>query len=349
MQLPGDSHAIVAISCDGQSTILALGAKPRRAVAIFKELDCAPVGCIAKSLTARLMLEASADGVVTLDDLVGNALGRAEQSLQGVTVRSLLNHTHGLDGAGLTHVAREPSGMLDVDWLVKTVVRPRPLFSPGALYSYGSVGAWLSACILERLYGVTFETLLRERLLAPLHRDANDHRLAESKSICPAVGGVDLRLSTCILMKFLDWHQQFSTLRAKRIAASMTQATVPIRGWSRAVASGLGWKHFGGGWFGHSGIWNGVHTVLRFNTMFRCAVAVKSTGIPATSVLARLWVPRYRNFTVCPLVTRRTFIRPSSKAYFKSGTKDKGADRQGRHRAPLLEKHRFVHYRSNER
>jgi CubicO group peptidase (beta-lactamase class C family) len=61
----------------------------------------APVtaGCLAKSLTATLMSEAAAAGRVRWNDCVADVLTcgpRERQQLAGITLRHLLDHSHGL-------------------------------------------------------------------------------------------------------------------------------------------------------------------------------------------------------------------------------------------------------------
>jgi len=108
-------------------------------------------GCLAKLLTASLVTEAVADGHLHWSDAIDDVLPSKHPSrrkLAGVTVRHLVEHTHGLDESSMARVPRRTDGFIDAAGLCEGL-GARSICSPGALYSYGSVGGWLAGAALE--------------------------------------------------------------------------------------------------------------------------------------------------------------------------------------------------------
>jgi len=112
----------------------------------------APIGCVAKVLTAALASAAVARRDLSFDAGVCDLLARDVAALRGVTVRHLLEHTHGLDDS-LLSAPRYRHGFIDADELCSRVAALTRWAAPGAVYSYGNAGAWLVAATLERVRG----------------------------------------------------------------------------------------------------------------------------------------------------------------------------------------------------
>ena len=161
-------------------------------------------GCLAKLLTASLVTEAVADGHLHLSDAIDDVLPSKHPSrrkLAGVTVRHLLEHTHGLDESSLQRVPRRTDGFIDAVGLCDGLAA-RSIASPGALYSYGSVGGWLAGAALESVYRKRYAQLLDERdLLCP----AAPGEQVPAETICPATGA-DLQLTGAQWLAFVHLH-----------------------------------------------------------------------------------------------------------------------------------------------
>ena len=94
---------------------VALAAGGRRATAnIGGDVHAVPIGCIAKLLTASLACRSVERGHFALDTSVAELLGVDRGTLRGVTVRHLLEHSHGLDDSVLAP-PRERHGCADSD------------------------------------------------------------------------------------------------------------------------------------------------------------------------------------------------------------------------------------------
>jgi CubicO group peptidase (beta-lactamase class C family) len=233
----------------------------------------APIGCLAKLLTATLVTRAADRGAFALDASVAGLLDVPGEALRGVTVRQLLEHTHGLDDS-LLAAPRHVRGFIDRGELrsrVSALLRWAP---PGAVYSYGNAGAWLLAALLECLHGRTFATLVRDELLAPL-RIEGSWGYGSADGLCAAFG-VGLALTAEELVRFA-----LHAAEDECLGASIT----PLPGWhplERGIT--LGFKSAGGGWLGHQSVWPGASTFLRFQPQRQLALAVVAREQPAALV-----------------------------------------------------------------
>jgi CubicO group peptidase (beta-lactamase class C family) len=224
-----------------------------------------PIGCVAKLLTATLVRRAAARGALDLDGGAAPLLGAAGEALRGVTLRQLLEHSHGLDDS-LLAPPRYEHGRIDRPELVRRVGALERFARPGAAYSYGHVGAWLAAAILERTHARAFAALVREELLRPLGCDAA-RRDSDTTPLC-AASGSGLVLTAEQLARF--------GLLALTSDDSLAGAPItPLPGWhplERGVC--LGWKYFGAGWFGHQSVWPRASIFLRVQPQRRLAFVV---------------------------------------------------------------------------
>jgi CubicO group peptidase (beta-lactamase class C family) len=233
----------------------------------------APIGCLAKLLTATLVTREVSRGAFALDAAVALLLDVPDEALRGVTVQHLLEHTHGLDDS-LLAAPRHVGGFIDRGELLaraRALLRWAP---PGAAYSYGNAGAWLLAALLERVHGRTFATLVRDELLTPL-RIEGSWRDANAGGLCAALGA-GLALTAVELVRFALHAAQIDGL-----GASIT----PLPGWhpfERGIA--LGFKSAGSGWLGHQSAWPGASTFLRVHPQRQLALAVVAREQPAALV-----------------------------------------------------------------
>jgi CubicO group peptidase (beta-lactamase class C family) len=233
----------------------------------------APIGCLAKLLTATLVLERAKRGVIALDAAVNDLLGVAVDGLRGVTPRHLLEHTHGLDDS-LLAAPRHVRAFIDRGELVSRVGALVRWVPPGAAYSYGNAGAWLLAALLERAHRRTFASLVRDELLAPLGVDGS--WLAANAGVTCAALGTGLAVPATALVRFALHAAQNDELGAR---------ITPLPGWhplERGIV--LGFKTAGGGWLGHQSVWPGASTFLRVQPQRRVALAVVAHEQPAALV-----------------------------------------------------------------
>ncbi|WP_434299134.1 serine hydrolase domain-containing protein [Corallococcus exiguus] len=134
------------------------------------------IGSMTKTFTAIVVLQLAAEGRVDLDRPVQHYLPRLLPAgvYAPITVRQLLNFTHGLPGV--------PVPQKDPDWFFENRFRrfsPRellsltlpqgPRFAPGTQQEYGNIGYLVAGLLIEQVTGRPYGDAVRERILRPLH------------------------------------------------------------------------------------------------------------------------------------------------------------------------------------
>jgi CubicO group peptidase (beta-lactamase class C family) len=277
-------HIVIACRAERESVIATVGGD----VGAASEHPFA-VGCLAKLLVAALVGIAVREEEWQLDAPAAVALGQPSQyePLRGVSLKHLLEHTHGLDDSLITSIPLSDAGFIDARRLLD-VLRQRRFAPPGQFYSYSNAGAWLLAAALERRYAEPFNETLRRRLFAPLGLlDGRSSLSFGGGAICPATGG-PLAMSAPQLLVFLA--AQFRAVICRWPCADAAASTIrPLPGWN-ALERGihLGWKHYGGGWFGHHSSWPGAWLLVRVRVPDGAAIVVASRDHPAALVAGRV-------------------------------------------------------------
>lgn len=242
------------------------------------------VGCIAKLLTAMLARRAFETRRLAPDEHVSDLLsaGAARGALRGISVRQLLEHTHGLDDSMLLAAPRDSLGRVHTEALVRELRAAPPLATPGALYSYGNAGACVVAALLERVGSRPYAAQLVESLSIGV--------VGSADAICPATGG-ELALDPSTLLDlvaqatFVDpdvWPDD-------ECAGDCGFAT-SLPGWNpleRGVY--LGWKYHGEGWLGHQSVWPGHSVLVRAHPRRRLALVAAGSHHSAAVLAARVF------------------------------------------------------------
>lgn len=142
-----------------------------------------PIASLTKTFTGTLLAQAQVEGKLALDDDVRRYLDGDYPNLafegQAIRIHHLVNHV-----SGLPHLLPDmPEGPGDIPYpqrlraFVAGSTRAgfyaglhgvKLAAPPGTRFSYSNAAAQLAGDILERVYGVPFETLVRTRIAAPL-------------------------------------------------------------------------------------------------------------------------------------------------------------------------------------
>jgi CubicO group peptidase (beta-lactamase class C family) len=247
-------------------------------------------GCITKLLTSTLVAREVRAGTLDLDTQARVELSdikNLEVTLAGVTIRHLLEHTHGLHDPTWRGAQMRADGYIDLGALTQSRTLHR-IAPPGELYSYSHLGAWIAAAILERVRRVPYRELLNGELLRPLGIPLLPTTQTEPSdaAICPSVG-TGLAVSTADALKFVAWsaNGQHSWPLPGR-----SQAVTLLPGWS-PVEKGVyrGWKCYGEGWFGHHSLRRGASALVRVQPDYDIALVVESRDHLATLVATRVF------------------------------------------------------------
>lgn len=147
------------------------------------------IASITKTFTGILIAQAALDGRLKLDDDVRKFLPGEYPNLafngKPIRVYDLLDHQSGLPFFLPDNSQTQPDSDLDtVPWteriaqVEKTYTREdffRDLHNvklvaiPGTKFQYSNAGAMLAGYILEKLYGESYESLLKKEIFDPLH------------------------------------------------------------------------------------------------------------------------------------------------------------------------------------
>ncbi len=106
------------------------------------------IGSVTKAFTAAAVFDLADQGLLSLDDPVGELLPELTGPVRDATLRQLLVHTSGLNGqAGADH---EP---LSRDDALTAIGAMEPAFAPGTDYVYTNAGYTLLALVVEEVAG----------------------------------------------------------------------------------------------------------------------------------------------------------------------------------------------------
>ena len=135
------------------------------------------IASITKLFTAVLVLQQVEEGALALDGTVGSYLpDYAGEGCDRVTVQQLLHHTSGLANPdqGTTLASALANGLpiyqtpFTRDQLLQKFCSGPLAHAPGTTFDYNNADYLVLGKLLERISGMTFETLLASRILAPL-------------------------------------------------------------------------------------------------------------------------------------------------------------------------------------
>jgi CubicO group peptidase (beta-lactamase class C family) len=284
------------------------------------------LGCITKLATAALIREAIANRLLSLESRLDAFLREAPagRAVAGITMRDLINHTHGLDDS---HVERLPlNGDHSIDWrsLCASLLRVERIGPPGGYYSYGHAGAWLGAAVLESIYEQPYAQVLEARLVEPLGMTPNvaagSLSAVDMPALCPALGG-PLSLTCEDMLRFLDHHLTCADLAfCGRDLSDLLGDAVRLPGWhSTERGVFFGWKYYGHGWFGHNSQIPRAGLLIRMNPVRQIGIVVASGRQPPARVarslfreclpdLITLEMPRLRPERNVPLDEAHRFV-----------------------------------------
>ncbi|MFD7241189.1 serine hydrolase domain-containing protein [Streptomyces massasporeus] len=131
-------------------------------------------GSVTKVFTAAVALQLAEEGRLDLDRSARSYLpDLIPASYQGVTVRQLLDHTHGIPAPDFPGTTVEEAyanrfRVYDPRDMVRSAVSKKPEFAPGERQHYLNIGYTVAGLIVERVTHDSYERQVARRVLAPL-------------------------------------------------------------------------------------------------------------------------------------------------------------------------------------
>lgn len=131
-------------------------------------------GSVTKVFTAAVVLQLAAEGRLDLDRTARSYLPELiPAAYEGVTVRQLLNHTHGIPAADFPGTTVEEwyanrFRIHDPEEMVRSATSKKPEFAPGEQQHYLNIGYTIAGLLIERVTGDSYENQVAHRILKPL-------------------------------------------------------------------------------------------------------------------------------------------------------------------------------------
>ncbi len=270
------------------------------------------IGSVTKVFTATLVLQLVDEGLLDLDATVQSLLPEfrvadAEASAE-ITARQLLSHSSGFEGDIFVDTG---DGDDCLERYVGILADTPQLFAPGTLFSYNNAGFSTLGRLVERLRGMPYDRVLRERLLSPLglrhaavdaaeailHRTAVGHLRGDDGEYEPTTvwamersgspAGSRLAMSAADLLAFARLHLRGgraaddSRILSETAVDAMRTPQISLPDIDQGTAWGLGWELFsrdGRTIVGHDGNTIGQSASLRLLPEEGLAVAVLANG-----------------------------------------------------------------------
>ncbi|MEM9986058.1 MAG: serine hydrolase domain-containing protein [Bacteroidota bacterium] len=129
------------------------------------------IASMSKSFTGLLLSLAEQEGKLKLSDSLARFFPQLEDpSWRQITLTQLLGHTSGVPHwAGMQDYWTVKTNLsLSPDQILEAIFQMDLLFPPGSQSAYSSPAYYLLAVVLEQVYQSRYETLLREKIVAPL-------------------------------------------------------------------------------------------------------------------------------------------------------------------------------------
>jgi CubicO group peptidase (beta-lactamase class C family) len=286
-KVPG---AALGIICAGQEFTRGFGVTSAAHPLPVNEKTLFQIGSITKTFTATAVMRLVEAGQLTLDEPIRTYLPdfkmRDPAVTAGVTMRHLMTHTGGWVGDYFPDTGNGDDALAKFVGLMADLQQLTPL---GTVWSYNNAAFSLAGRVIEVVTGKTYETALKELVLAPLglsrcclfptevmlHAFAVGHTTVEDKSIvlrpwqltraCTPAGGIAAPMKD--LMSYARFHlSDGKTPDGTRILSSesiklMQTAGVPAEleykmgiAWWMRLHEGVTRVFHGGGTFGQLAI-----------------------------------------------------------------------------------------------
>ena len=258
-------------------------------------------GSVTKTFTATLLLQAEADGLLSLDDTLDRYVKGVPNGNE-ITLRQLATMTSGVATYSDTKVfpgdpGVDPYKVWKPEELMKIGIENSPLFDPGTKFNYSNTNYVLLGLVLEKATGKPIKEQYQEKIIQPLGlEDTSFPDLADNSLADPHAQGYTLqgRSSGEKPRDATDWNPSWTWT-----AGMMISTVDDLLAYGRAMGTGKGLlspsqqdKRIGSlasdvppfdqpplkgefgyglglmkerGWIGHSGLVLGYTTALYYN------------------------------------------------------------------------------------
>lgn len=151
-----------------------------------------------KAFTGHIAAQLASDGVISLTapvtELMPELRFHPSIKTEAITLTSLLNHTHGIDGTGPVTIRTSFTGEFADRKQLLSLLDQHPAARNGNAFHYSNVGPILAAYILEHKTGKAWQDLIDQMIFKALPMRNSANRLSQLSHLSVALGhdlGVD--------------------------------------------------------------------------------------------------------------------------------------------------------------
>jgi D-alanyl-D-alanine carboxypeptidase len=131
------------------------------------------IASTSKAYSGAVLLSLVDQGVLDLDDTVGEVLPALPEEWSAVTLRQMLDHTSGLpsytdDPAFLAYFTTHLHGSITPEEIIEMIDPELAFTPPGSSYAYSNTDNLVAALMAEAATGHSYERLLRSEVFRPL-------------------------------------------------------------------------------------------------------------------------------------------------------------------------------------
>ena len=194
----GAPGVVAAVQTPDYTWIRALGVADRTSEEPMTPDVYHRIGSVNKTFTGTLLLQAEAEGLLSLDDTIDRYVDGVPNG-DKITLRQMADHTSGVADYSQTEqfddeLASDPYQVWEPEQLVQIGLKDSPLFDPGTEWQYSNTNYILLGLVLEQVTGETIGQLYRERIIEPLGlQDTSFPDLADSSLPDPHAQGYTLK------------------------------------------------------------------------------------------------------------------------------------------------------------
>ncbi|CAN5478129.1 serine hydrolase domain-containing protein [soil metagenome] len=191
------------------------------------------IASITKTFTGTLIAIAQAENKLNVEDKAGQYIEGLSDKFKDITIYQLLTHTSGLPhNEGIKDYWQVKSKLqLENEQVISEINDLDLLFPPGSKMSYSSLGYYLLADILEKVYQDDFQNILENKILKKL--EMNETGAADTLKVIPRMtAGYHLVTDDRLVVAP---YRNYSMLKG---AGDMYSSSTDLLKWSNSFFSG---------------------------------------------------------------------------------------------------------------
>ena len=168
----GAPGVVAAVQTPQNTWIRALGVADTTSKAPMTPEVHHRIGSVTKTFTVSLLLQAEADGLLSLDDTIDKYVDDVPNG-DKITLRQMANMTSGIasyteDKQWQNEFFSDHERVWKPEELVQVGIKDSPLFDPGIQWNYSNTNLVLLGLVLQQVTGEPIDQLYRERIIEPL-------------------------------------------------------------------------------------------------------------------------------------------------------------------------------------